>query len=345
MEIRIKTLTPLWTGGVDGKCDRIHETGIIGSLRWWMEALVRGMGGEVCDPTEQKCLYDPKKPNKGICKVCEVFGATGWKRRFRLEVQENGISDDSMQNITADRTYKKNNTNKHPTWYFKNATPKNGKFTIQIQKLHRDFDPEIISGLIQFIADWSVLGARPQMGFGVIEVEGDRIDTKPLFDWLTSTAGERTYEQLPSLKNIFLAKIQVKDSNTSTFNLKYDLRQLFRTNKALRHFVMGAVPKDSDKNSNSENKKDQRIAAKVKMSRPYQDKNGKTVMRVWGWIPETADVYNDSLNREKVVHEINEHLQNKYNLKIWREMNSTRDTVTPNQNDAQEFLRSLLELQ
>ena len=29
MEIVLKTLTPLWTGGVDGTCDRVHETGII----------------------------------------------------------------------------------------------------------------------------------------------------------------------------------------------------------------------------------------------------------------------------------------------------------------------------
>jgi CRISPR-associated protein Cmr1 len=32
-DIRIKTLTPLWTGGVDGKADRIHKTGLLGSLR------------------------------------------------------------------------------------------------------------------------------------------------------------------------------------------------------------------------------------------------------------------------------------------------------------------------
>lgn len=37
MEIKLRTLTPLWTGGVGGTCDRVHETGIIGSLRWWYE--------------------------------------------------------------------------------------------------------------------------------------------------------------------------------------------------------------------------------------------------------------------------------------------------------------------
>ncbi|MBK9094822.1 MAG: type III-B CRISPR module RAMP protein Cmr1 [Anaerolineae bacterium] len=44
LNITIRTLTPLWTGGVDGAMDRIHETGILGSLRWWYEAIVRGLG-------------------------------------------------------------------------------------------------------------------------------------------------------------------------------------------------------------------------------------------------------------------------------------------------------------
>ncbi|MCD5415521.1 type III-B CRISPR module RAMP protein Cmr1, partial [Candidatus Bipolaricaulota bacterium] len=35
LTITLKTITPLWTGGVDGTCNRLHATGIIGSLRWW----------------------------------------------------------------------------------------------------------------------------------------------------------------------------------------------------------------------------------------------------------------------------------------------------------------------
>jgi len=83
MEITLKTLTPLWTGGVDQTCDRLHETGLIGSLRWWYEALVRGLGGYACDPTsEDRC---PDKDGN-LCVVCELFGCTGWARKFRLEV-------------------------------------------------------------------------------------------------------------------------------------------------------------------------------------------------------------------------------------------------------------------
>jgi CRISPR-associated protein Cmr1 len=83
MHITLKTLTPLWTGGVDQTCDRLHETGLIGSLRWWYEALVRGLGGYACDPTgEDRC---PDKDGNR-CVACELFGCTGWARKFRLRV-------------------------------------------------------------------------------------------------------------------------------------------------------------------------------------------------------------------------------------------------------------------
>jgi CRISPR-associated protein Cmr1 len=83
MKITLQTLTPLWTGGVDQTCDRLHETGLIGSLRWWYEALVRGLGGYACDPTgEDRC---PDK-DSNRCVVCELFGCTGWARKFRLKL-------------------------------------------------------------------------------------------------------------------------------------------------------------------------------------------------------------------------------------------------------------------
>jgi len=83
MTIELRTITPLWTGGVDQTPDRLHETGLIGSLRWWYEALVRGLNGSACDPTgDGRCLGE----NGGRCAACELFGCTGWARKFRLRV-------------------------------------------------------------------------------------------------------------------------------------------------------------------------------------------------------------------------------------------------------------------
>jgi len=166
----------------------------------------------------------------------------------------------------------------------------------------------------------------------VVEVQNGRIDTQPLSNWIVPVAGNRTYPDLPSLRNIFLACISPKNGETfsveDTFNLKYDLRRLFANDKKLRHFIMGTV-------------KDERISAKVKISRPYSD----DLMRVWGWIPEEADVYKSSWNRERVVSEIYKHLNTNYSSQVWREMISSRDTVTPDNGDALAFLRNLLGLQ
>ena len=109
IELKIRTLTPLWTGDVDRECKRIKETGIIGSLRWWYEALVRGLGGYACDPTSAiKCELKQDTFNKAVksgksiqealdeqlCPACQLFGCTGWRKKFRLET--GGLNDDEF---------------------------------------------------------------------------------------------------------------------------------------------------------------------------------------------------------------------------------------------------------
>jgi len=77
----LKALTDVWTGGVDQHCDSLHETGLLGSLRWWYEVVVRGLGGSACDPTDNSPCRDTDH-----CGACEVFGSTGWSRKIRLQV-------------------------------------------------------------------------------------------------------------------------------------------------------------------------------------------------------------------------------------------------------------------
>ena len=326
LEITLKTLTPIWTGGVEtGKMDRIHETGIIGSLRWWYEAIVRGLGGSACDPTEHSCIYDPEKPNNGLCDVCQVFGATGWRRRFRLVVKETQMQSQPVTHpVKADRSYQdRRGKTKIPTWYFQNP-PRSGNFSIELQSLDPQFSVRLLQGLIQLAVDWTALGARTQMGFGIVELVSDRLTNNP-FNGLSFTSGS-SGSNLPSLRNMFFARIRKKGAtDQDTFNLKYDLRRLFADDQTVRHFVMGTV-------------KGNRIAAKVHMSRPY----GDGIIRVWGWLPEEADVWDSTWNRDKVLDKIKEHLKTNYQLTSWREFNNSRDT-NKRYNDIQNFLHSLWE--
>ncbi|MEK7275302.1 MAG: type III-B CRISPR module RAMP protein Cmr1, partial [Candidatus Desantisbacteria bacterium] len=85
------------------------ETGIIGSLRWWYEAIVRGLGGYACDPTgNNKCEFNTKAYEKAkkdrksieeaikigladVCPACELFGCTGWGRKVKVNIDDSGI--------------------------------------------------------------------------------------------------------------------------------------------------------------------------------------------------------------------------------------------------------------
>jgi CRISPR-associated protein Cmr1 len=340
MQVTIKTRTPLWTGGVERKMDRIHETSLIGSLRWWYEAIVRGVGGSA--PSRHECSFDIEKYRKskatyehkrlqdaGLCDVCQVFGATGWRRRFRVDAIENKVSSVSIQrSINADRTYiDRNGKTRIPTWRF--TPPKAGLFTIQVHSLAHDFPINVIGGLLQSMADWTAIGAKAQMGFGVIQPANGRLDTLPFYDWIKNIADKSDCDNLPSLQNVFLARIHLKNAeDQDTFNLKYDLRRLFAQDQNLRHFIMGTVT-------------GQRVAAKVKISRPYSD----GLIRVWGWIPEDASAYSNRWDRESILQAIYEHLSDpkRYSLQVWREMGSERDTVR-NQNDPLAFLQNILQV-
>ena len=101
---QFKALTDLWTGSVtleekNGQIkektgpDRLITTGMLGSIRWWFEVLVRGLGGNACDPSDTKC------EDRNHCVVCELFGCTGWARKFRFEVldENSGTKTDQIK--------------------------------------------------------------------------------------------------------------------------------------------------------------------------------------------------------------------------------------------------------
>ncbi len=353
MEVKFNTLTPLWTGGVEtGKVWRLRETGFLGGLRWWYEVLVRSMGGEVNDPTDKlKKGLDVDKysslsgeqrrdskylRNAGLCDVSQVFGATNWRRRFRLEIDDATQHDQSISDIIELRgySYPKGNGKKIPTWWFpekEGDKPRSGCLTIRVVPLADNFDPEIIMGLLQFIADWAALGARAQMGFGVVEPVNDRLNTRPLYEHLSAINGSKTYPSLPSLNNIFFAQINPKNklcfTEEDTFVLKHILRQKF-TNKKIRHFVMGTVSGD-------------KIASKVKISRPYPYGDEKFI-RLWGWLPENFEEAPEHYNRESCRDIIYQHISSNYNLVEWKELHPPKPISPP--RDSKDFLRKLLEI-
>lgn len=84
----LQALTDIWTGDADTaqskQANRLIPTGLLGSIRWWFEVLVRGLGGRPCDPSsDQKACLSGQH-----CVVCELFGCTGWARKVRFDVRD-----------------------------------------------------------------------------------------------------------------------------------------------------------------------------------------------------------------------------------------------------------------
>ena len=96
--VRLRTVTPLWTGDIDRQSEQVKETGIAGSLRWWYEVLVRGLGGYACDPTDDsRCHFDDNAYAatgnvadglQDVCAACRLFGCTGWSSKLRILVRD-----------------------------------------------------------------------------------------------------------------------------------------------------------------------------------------------------------------------------------------------------------------
>lgn len=200
MNVKIRTLTPLWTGGIDGTMDRLHETGILGSLRWWYEAIVRGLGGWACDPSKHECNFDAEKYRQsrdaeerqrlrdaGLCDVCQVFGATGRRRRFRLEIAQ----DDTEAIWTPpDRMLNIRPPDRNRGWFL--PPGQMGTLTLRLDGDERTLS--LLAVLFLFLEQWGSIGAKPQLGYGVFEIENrDKVrawavgdgEEKPGWRWKT----------------------------------------------------------------------------------------------------------------------------------------------------------------
>lgn len=107
---QFKALTDVWTGDADRSSDRLITTGLLGSIRWWFEVLVRGLGGSACDPThtesKYRCPDERNEPGDAEhhCVVCELFGCACWARKFRFAVLDK-YGDIKTDQIIQNQTF------------------------------------------------------------------------------------------------------------------------------------------------------------------------------------------------------------------------------------------------
>jgi len=166
----LKLITPLWAGGINNKKNNVWEiksSGIIGSLRWWYEAIKRGEGKAVCN-----VLRDPCEKNS-LCDVCKIFGNTDKRRSFILRIDSSKLY---KHNIYGN--FRPNGRRRG--WYLPRGLVGELKLTFIGPK-------ETISEinfLMHFLEKYGGLGSKQQMGYGTFIiseyklVEPKNVDSK-----------------------------------------------------------------------------------------------------------------------------------------------------------------------
>jgi len=338
--LTIQTLTPLWTGSAQTKpphMDRLHETGLLGCLRWWYEALVRGVDGEACDPSNQPCQFDRKKYDQagqikdhrqrlrraGLCDVCQVFGATGWKRRFTLMVEPE-TDQNKEKTVKLDGTkFEGGSGQRNKNWVLSPGADG------QIQAHLQGEKTALIYDLMCLISRHAALGAKTQLGYGVCQIQSDEnfIGTSLLAELKAiqplNQNNPNRYQDFPDIRRMFFSTLlidgQVNDVMECWRQLKIDLR-LCITDRNLRHCTMGWVQSATKRGS------------RVSLSRPYQINNAWHA-RLWGWAP-AQDI--DSVS--SLIYKWGE----RKNVKQWIQYKSALDQTHKNVSITN-FIQELME--
>ncbi len=402
--IGCKIKTPVWTGNIDMKSGLLQSTGIIGSLRWWTEAILRAMDKYACDPTgDGRC---PEEDRNKYCSACLIFGATGIRRQFRLNTS-GGI-----------RTFSGSDLNIKPSgrntgWYLGSGVV--GEIDLEITPLDKDFDKSLVLLPLVIASSWGGIGAKIQHGYGIVEIRDcleinfeqfknaiEKLTDKERLSKFGINLRQQGNDGHPNLKEMFFAKVQFEVTDTDWWKevdgIKQALKPENKKGEDLQQrneqiltswFNTGSVPiapviknwlrygkeittkrgkriqvSPFKEVSNIEiskwlfgiSEENVKTASRINISCAYAINDNLWEFRIWGWVPKDglpAGFDRDSfLNVLKQVLDgsgfvtvpWNELLGNQtknHKLKVWREYNSPRDTVKPNESDISDYIQSL----
>lgn len=360
--IKLQILTPLWTGGVDGTSEVARATGVIGSLRWWYEAIQRAFGHRCCDPSNHEpgsrdCACD----GRGVrCNVCATYGATGISRALRIEV-----SGGTPIGFTGNLNVKPRGNRQNRGWYL--GPGLTGQPVLRIVPLRRDTDVGAVVLPLKLVAGWSALGARTQIGYGVVRLQDDlEAMCLPAFQSAEDTTG------LPNLRDMFFAKVgfEVEREDwwrrvagladlgsrleewvkSSSVPIAPAMKDWLRFGSNERSPLPGIESREHADFVFGKVQRDDRVRSRLCISCAYRRSAQVWEFRVWGWLPRNPP---SGIDRDQVLAGLKAVLsRNEWHqrlggqvrnirLAVWREFGSERDTAARHSNIA-EYLASLL---
>lgn len=271
IQVNLQTITPIWTGGADGKCTELKPSAIIGALRFWFEVFCLSSDilvkeNENVDPKQFKkklkektefyiCqnkevdlakLSDELLTEMGISLPARVFGCTGWRsqveirkvtgtkreiKQQELQCQFKGISTQFWTNSTLFGNKKSDNSSQNTSIFLFK------KISFDLLVSSRIYQ-EYLKNFFSFYQDKQIIiGGKKSFGFGFCKLQTN--DNNQLKSFIK--------KEFPKLINKEL-NITISSSANQTnlgFNLKYFLRKQIEQDKIKRKTYFGEQGKTS----------------------------------------------------------------------------------------------------
>ena len=252
--LKLKTLTPLYTGGIGQQGDQIHPSNLLGGIRHF-SCLVARFLGEKDFETEVWGTAEGSEP-----KAKQIALKWEWDR------DTSELNNIKLTNVIEIPYVDKNNKYKKSQWRFNSAFE--GNLTLQISKRDKDIKEKFWNILLISIAiqiRHAMFGSKDQFGFGVLDLVNPE-DFKKLFPKLNIPLNEVKDDfldkenKLMNLKRYAFAKVKLKKKEQKYINFNYETK--LKLGLAMRYNLRDAL-RTSENASKLEYNKWKRIRHKM----------------------------------------------------------------------------------
>lgn len=215
VSLNLRTLTPLYTGGVGQHGDQIHPSGLLGGLRRFSCLLAAAVGEADFEHEVWGSVPTPNNPNHHA-------------KRIGLRVEANMSPITLPEKITWDQ---------HRGWYYNCAFDGDLRLTLTRRGINdkcgiNDKYWQLLLLALRIQVRHAMFGARDQFGLGVLKTDS-LPEVKPI------TEVGKSLSNQPGLHQAFFASIEFSNSFRLPPDWEYCLKEGLRWRAALRDSLRG----------------------------------------------------------------------------------------------------------
>lgn len=256
LTLPLKTLTPIYTGGIGQYGEQIHPSGILGNIRHFSCLLAAAIG----DSSFETRVWGASEDENHHAK------------RVALHINTNGLT---RRELPAQITWQENK-HQHKGWFYNIA--QEGKFSLTLTRRGiTDDDWRLLLLALRIQIRHATLGAKDQFGLGVVTTD----QLPNVAPWKTANA---PLSNTPSLHNAFFAKLRfscpspnsLRECLEAGLRVRAYLRNSFRhhiNDTALRHYLFGEL---------------NQWGSAINVSAVYPLNDDSCELRIWGVLPHTT---------------------------------------------------------